>query len=106
MRVRWNHFQNGLQGIGQTAQCFNFRDVVVELCLCRQLAIEEQVCDLLEARAIGKVVDIVTSLRQSGTFLTNGAKMCFACGYAGQPTNFFLFCHCSLLIPASIRYTD
>ena len=89
MCIRRNHFQDFLKVLRKAAERFQFCDVGVELCLRWQMVVQQEVCNLFEARIIREIVDVIASISQARAFFANRAQGRLACSYAGETAGFF-----------------
>ena len=62
MCARRNHFEHGLETIGQTTHRFQPHNVLIKLRTIRQLAIKQQVCHLFETRLLRQIVDVIAAV--------------------------------------------
>ena len=93
MRMRGNHLQYFFYSVRQAAQRFQASDVRIKLRLVRQLAVHQKIGNLFEAGIVSEIIDIVSAVGQTGTFLAYCAQCSFAGDYACQATRFLVRCH-------------
>ena len=90
MGIGGNGLEHALEFAGQGAQRLELVTVGSQLAGVGQLAVMQQVGDLLETGIVGEVVDVVAAISEARAFLAHRADRGPAGDDAGQSTRFFL----------------
>ena len=73
VRVGRYHFKHCLQCIGQAPVGDDFCDIGIEFSLCREMTVQQQKCNLLEARVIRQVINVIAAIGEARALLADGA---------------------------------